>query len=171
MGRRGPKPDQAKREAFARLIAEGVPSARACRIVGINPRTGKRWRNGRRLQSGGRVLGLAPVIITVAGPQATSLIVSNVPLRLLIRSGVATMARSRLTRVGPNSAGPLDVIVHRSVGSQERGRRVREPAGRSELSLPAKRASPAAAPAAQTASLRGAALVPNVAVEDEVEGA
>lgn len=64
MGRRGPKPDQAKREAFAKLIAEGVPSARACRMVGIHPRTGKRWRNGRRITSGGLVLDLPPVITT-----------------------------------------------------------------------------------------------------------
>ena len=62
MGRRGPSPDHAKREAFARLIAEGVPSARACRMIGIHPRTGKRWRNGRRIRSGGRVLDLPPVI-------------------------------------------------------------------------------------------------------------
>lgn len=62
MGRRGPAPDQAKRAAFARLIAEGVPSARACRMVGIHPRTGKRWRNGRRIPSGGRVLYLPPVV-------------------------------------------------------------------------------------------------------------
>ncbi len=62
MGRRGPSPDNAKREAFAKLIAEGVPSARACRMVGIHPRTGKRWRNGRRIKSGGRVLNLPPVI-------------------------------------------------------------------------------------------------------------
>ena len=57
MGRRGDRgraPDHAKREAFAKLIAEGVPSARACRMVGIHPRTGKRWRNGRRITSGGR---------------------------------------------------------------------------------------------------------------------
>jgi transposase, IS30 family len=64
MGRGGTSPDHDKREAFARLIAEGVPSARASRIVGINPRTGKRWRNGRRLASGGRVLDMAPVITT-----------------------------------------------------------------------------------------------------------
>jgi len=69
MGRRGPSPDHAKREAFARLIAEGVPSARACRMVGINPRTGKRWRNGRRLASGGRVLNLAPVITVTSVPE------------------------------------------------------------------------------------------------------
>jgi IS30 family transposase len=58
-------PDHAKREAFGRLIAEGVPSARACRMVGIHPRTGKRWRNGRRITSGGRVLDLPPVITSV----------------------------------------------------------------------------------------------------------
>jgi transposase, IS30 family len=62
MGRRGPQPEYAKREAFARLIAEGVPSQRASRIVGINPTTGKRWRIGRKVKSGGRMLDLPPVI-------------------------------------------------------------------------------------------------------------
>jgi len=65
MGRRGPSPDYAKREAFGRLIADGIPSARACRMVGIHPRTGKRWRNGRRIASGGRVLNLPPVITSI----------------------------------------------------------------------------------------------------------
>lgn len=64
MGRRGPKPDYAKRAAFAKLIAEGVPSARASRMVGINPCTGKRWRHGRKIISAGQMLDLAPVIIT-----------------------------------------------------------------------------------------------------------
>jgi len=35
-------------------------------MVGIDPRTGKRWRNGRRLVSGGRVVDLPPVITTTA---------------------------------------------------------------------------------------------------------
>ncbi len=62
-GKAGPEPDTAKREAFAALIAKGVPSARASRIVGINPRTGKRWRKGRKIvSSSGRVLEFAPVI-------------------------------------------------------------------------------------------------------------
>ncbi len=69
MGRRGPEPQYAKREAFAKLIAEGVPSARACRIVGICRRTGTRWRNGRRIKSGGRVLNLPPVITVSPNPQ------------------------------------------------------------------------------------------------------
>jgi IS30 family transposase len=69
MGRRGPKPDYAKREAYARLIADGVPPARACRVVGVNPRTGKRWRHGRRVKSGGRVLNLPPVITFSPNPE------------------------------------------------------------------------------------------------------
>lgn len=46
MGRRGPEPLHDNRDAFARLIAAGVPSARASRMAGIHPRTRKRWRNG-----------------------------------------------------------------------------------------------------------------------------
>ncbi len=69
MGRRGPEPLHDKREAYARLIAEGVPSVRACRIVGVNPRTGKRWRNGRRLASGRSVIDYPPVITTAPTKQ------------------------------------------------------------------------------------------------------
>ena len=64
MGRRGPEPLHDKRDEFARLIAEGVPSARASRMVGVNPRTGKRWRNGRRLACGRSVIDYPPVITT-----------------------------------------------------------------------------------------------------------
>ncbi len=31
-------------------------------MVGIDPRTGRRWRNGRRIVTGGRVVDLPPVI-------------------------------------------------------------------------------------------------------------
>ena len=50
-GRPGPAPQSGKREEFARLITRGVPSAEACRIVGVNTRTGKRWRHGRTITS------------------------------------------------------------------------------------------------------------------------
>lgn len=36
-----------EREKYFRLMDQGVSSLEACRIVGINSRTGKRWRNGR----------------------------------------------------------------------------------------------------------------------------
>lgn len=64
-GRRGPAPQTAKREQFGRLIARGVPNAEACRVVGINRRTGTRWRHGREITGsrGGR-LHYPPVITT-----------------------------------------------------------------------------------------------------------
>ncbi|TMR92826.1 IS30 family transposase [Nonomuraea basaltis] len=36
----------AEREEYFRLMDQGLSSREACRIVGINRRTGKRWRNG-----------------------------------------------------------------------------------------------------------------------------
>jgi IS30 family transposase len=65
MGRRGPGalPQAGKREQYARLIGQGFSSLEACRVVGINPRTGKRWRHGRTITTrDGRKLHYAPVI-------------------------------------------------------------------------------------------------------------
>jgi IS30 family transposase len=50
-GRPGPAPQTSKREQFGRLIARGVPNAEACRLVGVNRRTGTRWRFGREITS------------------------------------------------------------------------------------------------------------------------
>ena len=47
--RPGPAPQTSKREQFARLIARGIPNAEACRLVGVNRRTGTRWRFGREI--------------------------------------------------------------------------------------------------------------------------
>ena len=38
-----------KQEWFARVIAQRVSNSEACRIVGINRRTGTRWRYGRTI--------------------------------------------------------------------------------------------------------------------------
>ncbi|WP_443041034.1 helix-turn-helix domain-containing protein [Streptomyces sp. B21-102] len=42
-----------EREEYFRLVQQGVSYAEAAKAVGINLRTGKRWRNGRN-PSGGR---------------------------------------------------------------------------------------------------------------------
>ena len=66
-GRPGPAPQVEKREQFARLIAQGVNNSEACRIVGINRRTGKRWRHGRTITSrDGRKLHYPAVVTTGA---------------------------------------------------------------------------------------------------------
>jgi hypothetical protein len=65
MGRRGPGalPQTEKREQYARLIGQGFSSLEACRIVGINPRTRKRWRHGRTVTArDGRKLHYSPVV-------------------------------------------------------------------------------------------------------------
>ena len=43
----GPSPLTAARQEYARLTARGVSNAEACRLVGVNRRTGTRWRYGR----------------------------------------------------------------------------------------------------------------------------
>ena len=70
MGHRGPGalPQAEKREQFARLIAQGYNNSEACRVVGINRRTGKRWRHGRTITlRDGRKLHYAPVVAAGAG--------------------------------------------------------------------------------------------------------
>src|SRR3989440_8089271 len=62
-GRPGVAPQTVKREQYAALIARGVNNSEACRIVGVNRRTGKRWRHGRTItSSSGKRLHYPPVI-------------------------------------------------------------------------------------------------------------
>ncbi|MGO9955075.1 MAG: IS30 family transposase [Solirubrobacteraceae bacterium] len=60
-----------KQEQYVRLIAHGVNNAEACRIVGINRKTGNRWRYGRQVcNSAGVLVHYAPVKITEAKPRS-----------------------------------------------------------------------------------------------------
>lgn len=53
-----------KQDRFVRLIAQGVSNSEACRIVGINRRTGTRWRLGRTIRStAGEAVHYPPVRI------------------------------------------------------------------------------------------------------------
>ncbi len=52
-----------ERDEYFRLMDQGLSSHEACRIVGINYRTGKRWRNGRN--SSGRHKAAPPARRTV----------------------------------------------------------------------------------------------------------
>ncbi len=53
------------RQAFELLITQGVTNSEACRVVGINRRTGTRWRYGRDIPAtGGRTLHYPPVVTT-----------------------------------------------------------------------------------------------------------
>ena len=79
-GRPGAAPQTAKREQYTALIERGVSFSEACRIVGINRRTGKRWRRGRTITvSGGRRLHYPPVV--VERPHGSSLSLSALSRR------------------------------------------------------------------------------------------
>lgn len=65
-GRPGVAPQAEKREAFVRLIARGVSNSEACRVVGINRRTGTRWRFGREITSSSGVRLHYPPVINAA---------------------------------------------------------------------------------------------------------
>jgi hypothetical protein len=52
-GRVGVPALTAQREEFGQLIAKGVSNSEACRVVGVNRRTGTRWLGARSPTSRG----------------------------------------------------------------------------------------------------------------------
>jgi hypothetical protein len=140
MDRRGPEVLHDKREAYARLISEGVPSVGACRIVGINPRTGKRWRNGRRDASGPRVVDYLPVITTAPTRHYSPSYPSEderVVLADLRRRGT-TSATSALGWTGPHRPSAVSSGAGRTMpGDTGRLRRTGVPSGAAACAVPA----------------------------------
>jgi IS30 family transposase len=60
----------AEQQWFGRLIAHGVGNSEACRIVGIDRRTGTRWRYGRTIRnSAGEPVHYPPVRLTAPKPR------------------------------------------------------------------------------------------------------
>jgi len=60
-----------KQQRYVQLIAQGVTNSEACRVVGINRKTGNRWRYGRSVRnSAGALVIYGPVKITEAKPRS-----------------------------------------------------------------------------------------------------
>jgi IS30 family transposase len=58
-----------ERAAYFGLMRQGVGNEEACRLIGINPKTGRRWRNGRNASGGNKA---APPIRAAVPPSASS---------------------------------------------------------------------------------------------------
>lgn len=66
-----------KRALYTRLMAEGMSSLEACRRVGVNARTGKRWRNGRPVVRTDGSRYVYPAISTRARPEISARFLSE----------------------------------------------------------------------------------------------
>ncbi|WP_371099064.1 IS30 family transposase [Streptomyces sanglieri] len=66
----GPRKLTREREAYSRLVQQGYSNKEACRIVGIDERTGQKWRNGRK-PTGKQRKALLP-LRAVAEPSGSS---------------------------------------------------------------------------------------------------
>ena len=60
-----------KQRRYVQLIAQGVSNSEACRVVGIDRKTGNRWRYGRKVRnSAGALVIYPPVKIIESGPRS-----------------------------------------------------------------------------------------------------
>src|SRR5215207_10122225 len=51
-----------KQQRYVRLIAQGVNNSEACRLVGIDRKTGNRWRYGRKVRNSAGALVIYPAV-------------------------------------------------------------------------------------------------------------
>lgn len=65
----GPVRLAAERAAYFELVRQGYGNEAACRVVGVNPKTGRRWRNGRR--ASGRNKAAPPANAPVEPPSCS----------------------------------------------------------------------------------------------------
>ena len=114
VGRPGPEPLKAQRQEFTRLITRGVSNSEACRAVGVNRRTGTRWRYGRTVtSSSGAELHYQPVTTTTK-PGLSARFLSE-DERIMI--GDRVRAGSSLRAIGRELGRPASTIsreVHRN---------------------------------------------------------
>jgi IS30 family transposase len=95
-----------KQQQYVRLIAQGVNNSEACRLVGINRKTGNRWRYGRSVRnSAGARVHYAPVKIAETKPrsprylseQERVLIADLLAAKMTIRGIAAELGRAPST--------------------------------------------------------------------------
>ena len=78
-----------KQQRYLQLIARGVNNSEACRLVGINRKTGNRWRYGRPVRnSAGALVIYPPVKITESKPRSPRYL--SEPERIRIADLLAT---------------------------------------------------------------------------------
>ncbi len=86
-------PLTAKRDLYVRLMSQGMQNSAACREVGVNRKTGQRWRLGRVVNDKNREYHYAPIVPPKA-PLVSPRYLSDRE-RLIIADGVRAGRSSR----------------------------------------------------------------------------
>ncbi len=83
-----------QQQQYVRLIAQGLNNSEACRLVGINRKTGNRWRYGRTVVNTAGELVHYPAVM-VAAPKPRSPRYLSEPERIAIADRLTCGERPR----------------------------------------------------------------------------
>ena len=90
-----------KQQRYVQLIAQGVNNSEACRLVGINRKTGNRWRYGRRVRnSAGALVIYPPVKINESRPRSPRYLSEQERIRIADLIAAKTTVRGIAEQLG-----------------------------------------------------------------------
>ncbi|MCA1677710.1 MAG: IS30 family transposase [Actinobacteria bacterium] len=90
-----------KQQRYLQLIAQGVNNSEACRQVGIDRKTGNRWRYGRKVRnSAGALVIYPPVNITKARPRSPRYLSEQERIRIADLLAAKTTVRGIALELG-----------------------------------------------------------------------
>lgn len=122
-----------KQQRYGRLIAQGINNAEACRLVGIDRKTGNRWRYGRSVRNtAGEVVHYPPVKIKPAKQRSPRYLSEHERIVIADLLGVGRTVRAIARELGrsPSTVG-REICRNRDA----RGR-YRPPPGRARCPSP-----------------------------------
>jgi IS30 family transposase len=90
-----------KQQRYVQMIAQGVNNSEACRLVGINRKTGNRWRYGRRVRnSAGALVIYPPMKITEPRPRSPRYLSEQERIRIADRLAAGITVRGIAVELG-----------------------------------------------------------------------
>ena len=97
-----------KQQRYVQLIAQGVNNSEACRLVGIDRKTGNRWRYGRRVRnSAGALVIYPPVKIAESRPRSPRYLSEQERIRIADMLAAGSTVRGVAVELGraPSTIG------------------------------------------------------------------
>jgi IS30 family transposase len=90
-----------KQRRYVQLIARGVSNSEACRVLGIDRKTGNRWRYGRKVRnSAGALVIYPPVKITESKPRSPRYLSEQERIRIADLLAAKTTVRGIAEQLG-----------------------------------------------------------------------